>query len=310
MIEVVCLNPAMDRTLCVSELQIGAVNRCECVAARPGGKGLNVARFLKTLDPGGSVRVVGFAGGDIGQYIVEGCREYGIVEGFVRIADATRVCVIIVESERVTVVNEDGPVVTAEELDCLRRSLSAQPQLALIAGSAPAGVPESFYAELIRAYKSRSVPVFVDASGRLLAEAIQAGPTLVKVNEHELAQLTDADQSLDLEEIIVQAARLFAFGTSAVIVTLGAKGSLVVTRQEALVLDALPVTAQNTVACGDAYFAGLGLGIARGLPIVEAAAYGTAAAALKAESVAPSIARPERFATYCERVVVRQYSNR
>jgi len=45
-IVVVCLNPALDVTHHVGAVDWGGVNRPRAVRARPGGKGLNVARTL------------------------------------------------------------------------------------------------------------------------------------------------------------------------------------------------------------------------------------------------------------------------
>jgi len=46
---VVCLNPALDITHCVPAVDWSGVNRPTAVHARPGGKGLNVARTLRAL---------------------------------------------------------------------------------------------------------------------------------------------------------------------------------------------------------------------------------------------------------------------
>jgi tagatose 6-phosphate kinase len=48
-IVVVCLNPALDVTHHVDAVDWGGVNRTRAVRARPGGKGLNVARTLHAL---------------------------------------------------------------------------------------------------------------------------------------------------------------------------------------------------------------------------------------------------------------------
>lgn len=306
MIEVVCLNPAMDRTLYATHLQVGGVNRAERVVVMPGGKGLNVARFLKTLDPGTAVRITGFAGGHVGQFIIDGCYEQGIDAGFVRIADATRVCMIMVDGDCFTVMNEPGPQVTRDELNSFRQ-LSGTPQLALISGSAPHGIPDSFYKELVETYRERGVSVFVDASGRLLAEAVLAGPTLLKINEFEFAQLVGSTSPLSQNDLLAQSKQFFTYGTRAVIVTMGERGSLVVTPSEVAHIDSLPVAAANTVACGDAYFAGLALGFIQGLSSIQAAVYATAAAALKAENFAPVISAPLQFKEYCSRVVSKTY---
>jgi tagatose 6-phosphate kinase len=63
-IVVVCLNPALDVTHHVDAVDWGGVNRPRTVRARPGGKGLNVARTLHALSV--DVLVLGLAGGITG----------------------------------------------------------------------------------------------------------------------------------------------------------------------------------------------------------------------------------------------------
>jgi len=72
-IVVVCLNPALDVTHHVDAVDWGGVNRPRAVQARPGGKGLNVARTLHAL--GVDVLVLGLAGGITGAGVEAGLRE-------------------------------------------------------------------------------------------------------------------------------------------------------------------------------------------------------------------------------------------
>ena len=60
MITVTCLNPALDITHEVDGVDWSGVNRPGRVRARPGGKGLNVARTLLAI--GARARVLGLAG--------------------------------------------------------------------------------------------------------------------------------------------------------------------------------------------------------------------------------------------------------
>ena len=56
----ITLNPAIDRTVTISNFTAGAVNRVESVRSHPGGKGVNVASAL--ADHGHGVAVTGFLG--------------------------------------------------------------------------------------------------------------------------------------------------------------------------------------------------------------------------------------------------------
>lgn len=68
-------------------------------------------------------------------------------------------------------------------------------------------------------------------------------------------------------------------GANGVVVTLGAAGSLVVTRKKAIRIPALDVPVVDTTGCGDAYCAAFIIGILDGSDPFEAARLGTAAAA-------------------------------
>ena len=78
-IGVVCLNPALDVTHHVAAVNWSGVNRPDEVHARPGGKGLNVARTLHAL--GAEVLVMGLAGGTTGEAVTAGARRPGRARG-------------------------------------------------------------------------------------------------------------------------------------------------------------------------------------------------------------------------------------
>ncbi|MGI5208645.1 carbohydrate kinase family protein [Spirillospora sp. CA-108201] len=81
------------------------------------------------------------------------------------------------------------------------------------------------------------------------------------------------------------AAALLARGPRTVVVTLGGDGSLVATAEGVHRLPALPVEVVDTTGCGDAYCAGFITGLAHGGDVLEAARWGTAAAATVAQGL-------------------------
>ncbi|MEV3923802.1 carbohydrate kinase family protein [Actinomadura coerulea] len=98
-------------------------------------------------------------------------------------------------------------------------------------------------------------------------------------NEEQAALMTGED---DPEKA---AAALLARGPRTVVVTLGGEGSLVATAEGAHRLPALPVEVVDTTGCGDAYCAGFITGLTRGRDVLEAARWGTAAAATVAQGL-------------------------
>src|SRR5689334_13867985 len=86
----VTLNAAVDKTLSVSGFTVGRSYRADSVLAVPGGKGINVARVLVAL--GGSVRILGFAGGPTGEAIRQGLDAEGLSHTLTSIDDNSRTC--------------------------------------------------------------------------------------------------------------------------------------------------------------------------------------------------------------------------
>ena len=86
MIAVVCLNPALDVTYHVPAVDWAGVNRPVTVHARPGGKGLNVARTLHALEV--DVLVLGLSGGITGAGVEAGLGP--VPAAFTRIGGETR----------------------------------------------------------------------------------------------------------------------------------------------------------------------------------------------------------------------------
>ena len=109
MIITVTLNAAIDKTLAVPNFQIGRRHRSTEQRTMAGGKGVNVARALKTL--GQPVIATGLAGGPTGTRIIEQLTEEAILCDFVRIRDESRTSTAVIDptSGVQTEINERGP---------------------------------------------------------------------------------------------------------------------------------------------------------------------------------------------------------
>ena len=108
-------NAAVDKTLTVPNFQTGFRHRASESLTLPGGKGVNIARALKTL--GEPVVVTGLVGGRAGQQIVEGLQRENILNDFVHIGGESRTSTAVVDPTTMTQteVVEYGPVVTELE---------------------------------------------------------------------------------------------------------------------------------------------------------------------------------------------------
>ncbi len=188
MIVTVTLNAAVDRTLTVPNFQRGQRHRASEGLTLAGGKGINIARALKTL--GVPVIATGLAGGGTGMRIVEELTAEAILNDFVRIDDDSRTSTAIVDPTggSYTEVNEWGPHVGPEELEILLDKLaylSRARDYVIFAGSLPRGVDAGFYGEAIRDLNRRGVHTVLDCEGEALRLGTQAEPFLVSPNDRE-----------------------------------------------------------------------------------------------------------------------------
>jgi tagatose 6-phosphate kinase len=293
MILAVTLNPALDVTHHVRHADWDGVNRPHQVLTRPGGKGLNVARVLRTL--GADVRVIGLAGGPGGQAVRDGLAAAGVPAAFTPIAGQTRHTFTVVDETagRVAAFNEPGPGVSDDEYQrflVLFGGALAGCSVAVLAGSVPPGVPATGYAALTRTAVAAGVPVILDADGPALRHALAPGPAIVKPNLAELERAAGrtlrAGGEPDLIAVAGAARELTAAGAGAAAVSLGPHGLLAVTPDGTWLAAPAAPAAGNPTGAGDAVVAGLALGLSLRSPWEErlraCAALGIAAVAAPA----------------------------
>ena len=189
----ITLNPAVDKVYTVPGFKAGGVFRPTETRVYVGGKGINASRVYHTL--GGVGTAAGFLGGSNGEYVSSCLHREGIASVFTPIGGESRVCSMILDpvGQTETVLNEAGPEATP--IDCERllhslRELLPVHSVVLLSGSAPPGVPPSFYGDVVRLVGEHGCQIAVDASGNALQAAADAKPFLLKPNADELACLS------------------------------------------------------------------------------------------------------------------------
>lgn len=292
MIVTLTANPGLDRTVTLpGALERGRVQRALTVQDQPGGKGVNVARVVQAAGR----HVVAVLPGSADDPLVLALRDTGLAHRAVPVTGRVRVNLTLAEPDGTTTkINEAGlrlgpPVVAALTETLLREARGAR--WAVLSGSLPPGAPDTWYAELTARLRGTGTRVAVDTSGAALLAAVgpAAGdlPDLVKPNGEELAELAGSgarDLEDDPDGAVQAAGVLLERGVAAVLVTLGARGALLVTRDG--VWSACPpaVRARSTVGAGDSALAGYLLAESDGadpeLRLRTAVAYGAAATGL------------------------------
>src|SRR4026207_1491958 len=153
MIITVTLNAAIDKTLSVPNFRLGRRHRTVEQTTMPGGKGVNVARVLKTL--GAPVIATGLAGGATGTRIVDQLTQLSVLSDFVRIREESRTNTAANDptTGEQQETNEKGPRVSPQEVELFVDKLlylARGASLCVFAGSLPREVDTDIYAFLIR----------------------------------------------------------------------------------------------------------------------------------------------------------------
>ena len=216
MIITVTLNTAIDKTLAVPNFRLGRRHRTVEQTSMPGGKGVNVARVLKTL--GQPVIATGLAGGATGTRIVEQLTQLSVLSDFVRIREESRTNTAVIDptTGEQTEINERGPRVTEQEVELFVDKLlylAKGASVCVFAGSLPRDVDVDVYARLIRELKRLGVHCVVDTDGDPLRRAVRAEPDVISPNVLEAEELVghefndDEDHAIAVREMAGLGAR-------------------------------------------------------------------------------------------------------
>jgi 1-phosphofructokinase/tagatose 6-phosphate kinase len=207
----VTLNAAIDKSLSVPNFRLGRRHRTVEQTTMPGGKGVNVARTLKTL--GQPVIATGFAGGATGTRIVEQLTAESILSDFVRIREESRTNTAVLDptNGEQTEINERGPAVSAKEVELFHDKLlylARGADVVVFAGSLPRGVDPDVYAGLIRDCRKLGVTTIIDADGEPMRLAVRAEPDVISPNVLEAEELVghefndDEDRAIAVRELV------------------------------------------------------------------------------------------------------------
>ena len=216
MIVTVTLNTAIDKTLSVPNFRLGRRHRTVEQTTMPGGKGVNVARVLKTL--GAPVIATGLAGGATGTRIVDQLTQLSVLSDFVRIGEESRTNTAVIDptTGEQTEINEKGPKVTPHEVELFVDKLlylAKGATVCVFAGSLPREVDTDLYAQLIRELRRLHVTTVIDTDGEPLRRAVRAEPDIISPNVLEAEELVghefndDEDRTYAVREMCGSGAR-------------------------------------------------------------------------------------------------------
>ena len=308
MILTVTLNAAVARTLVVPSLTIGQRHRAPESITLAGGKGINVARSLRTL--GVPVLATGFAGGRNGDAIRDGLSAAAIPFDLVEIEGYSRTSTAIIDpmARTQTEINEYGPEVNPSEVREFTRRLEHLMEYAtavVFAGSLPPNLDESFFVGLVRRSRERGLYTVVDSTPSVLRAVMKANPSLVSPNQHEAESVVGFD-FIEEGDFIRSLSRLVELGASGACIT-SREGHSYLTVEDGRVISGLAPTVEtlSPIGSGDAYLAGLLAGLLhRELVPVDAVRLAAGCAAANAETLGAGLFEARRAEELAESVQI------
>ena len=263
MIYTITFNPSIDYIVSVNQLKFRKVNRTTSEMILPGGKGINVSQVLQNL--GIDNIALGFAGGFTGNQLIHMLQDRGIKTEFIEVMEGmTRINVKLHANMEVgtdfeeTEINGTGPSVSESEIDMLKNKIVSlrNEDVLVLSGSVPKSISSNIYADILKITSKKGVKTIVDASGPLLWNALEYNPFLIKPNHHELGEIFHREIE-EREEVIFYAKELQNRGAKNVLVSMGAKGAILIAEDgKVYEMDAPRGIVINTVGAGDSMVAG------------------------------------------------------
>jgi 1-phosphofructokinase family hexose kinase len=301
-------SPSIDKLFVVQELAPGCVHRPAEFLQVAGGKALNVARAVAAL--GGEALIVALVGGHAGRWVVDALHGERLPARFAWTEPETRASLSVADraTASLTEFYEAGGGVDAAGwgafVEEVTGALEGASWLA-VSGSLPLGAPPAAYAEMVGDTAERGVSSALDARGVALEAGLAGGPELVKINDGEAAEVLGFDVSsaaAALEAARSLRARAGGEGKAAV-VTRGVEGAVMIAPDGSEWEGRLGVRGPYPVGSGDAFLAGLLVGLEAASPWPDALALALAAATANAEQAGAGRLerdRPEQLVSRAE----------
>ena len=241
----------------------------------PGGKGFNQAAGAARL--GGEVRFATKTGhGDLGRQARAFLQAEGLLSALAKESEAdNQVALIFVDDTGRNMISVT-PGASADLLPDDVSDLAMGPGDILLA---QLEIPVDTVAAAARHAKNAGATVVLNPAPatRLPTELLEL-IDIATPNETELSLLTSMPTATT-SDVVAAAERLVGLGVGQVVATIGSKGAIHVDRKGSTSYPSLLVDAVDTTGAGDAFNAGLAVGLSRGLDLGAAIELGCQAGA-------------------------------
>ena len=273
------LNPVLDKSVSVAGISPNTKLRCTAPTYDAGGGGINVSRAVKKL--GMDSLCIYLAGGPTGEHLKQLLDKAGIDQLAIPIKGWTRDNLAVTD----TTTNLQyrfgvpGPIVEKEEwetlIDQLEKNLEEGDYL-VASGKLPPGMPDDFYVQVAEVAKKKKTRFVLDTSGEALVKATKSKVFMLKPNLGELSSLCGVKSISAMELETLAKKFLNEHDCEVLVVSLGAKGALLATKNLMEHIPAPTVLQKSTIGAGDSMVAGMIVSLLQGKTYSEMVKYGVA----------------------------------
>lgn len=252
------INPSLDKSTHFTGLIAEQKIRCEKPRYDAGGGGINVSKAISKL--GGKSTCIFTSGGSSGEMLEELIAKENLESSVIKTKNWTRENFIAFENKTKAQYRFGFPgneFSDDEKYKILQTIKELKTDYLVISGSLNEGLATNFYRKIADIAKESNIKVIVDTSGKALQKVLETGVYLIKPNIGELAKLIGVEY-LELLEVEKAAKKLIENKSAEiVVVSLGADGAILVTKDETHLVKAPKVEKKSTVGAGDSMVGGM-----------------------------------------------------
>ncbi len=250
------LSPAFDNYCTSEHFVLNEENLVQSGGCIAGGKGINITRALfEAKIPSTAIALLGKDGGEefVQQVTTKGIELLPIwCDGKIR--ENITVATPLGET-RISFAGPSVKVSVLEEIFAdLQKHMNAGDVLT-VTGRLPQGITVAAIMPYLQGLKCKGVLLVIDSKSFELADVVKLSPWLIKPNEQEVAAYCDKAVK-SLEDALGVAKQLHHNGITNVMISLGAKGAVLVNGDGEFACKAPTLTPISTVGAGDSSIAG------------------------------------------------------
>jgi len=267
----ILLNPTIDEILEIKDFHIGGTFKVDNKIIYPVGKAISFSLGIRELiDKSDIIKVIALIGENEIKLFSSFLQSRNINFELISVKGITRSNKTINDpiNRTTTHIRSIGFSINDVEIEKLRDKVLKNIEIGdfiIFSGSIPLGAPIDIYFRLIKECKKKGVITILDSSEKALLQGIKANPKIIKPNLEELCQIVNQINLSDIkwinfeEELLIivnNAKLLLNNDLEVILITMGEKGALCITKNEILYGHIALKNVFDTVGSGDSFLSG------------------------------------------------------